>query len=79
MIALADPPFLHFPRLAVLGPLVLGIYVVHFAFVDLLRPLDAILVSHLWWGFAYTISVFCLSAVAALVMSRSRYTRALVM
>lgn len=39
MVALANPPRLRAPRVAALGPAVLGVYLVHPILVDLLHPL----------------------------------------
>lgn len=79
MIALSNPPVLQIPQLSVVARLVLGIYAVHFAFIDLLRPLDNMFSTQLWWGFVYPVSVFLLSFMVAFALSRSRFTKDLVM
>lgn len=39
MVALADPPWARWPRVAALGPIVLGIYASHMLVLELVRPL----------------------------------------
>jgi surface polysaccharide O-acyltransferase-like enzyme len=75
MMALSNDSRLHLPRLAGIGPVVLGVYAVHFVFVDLFQR------NHGWTGFSwlddslYVLAVFALSVVTALLMSRHRLTR----
>ena len=78
LIALSDPGFLKSDRFSRIGQLVLGIYAIHFLFVDMLRPLERVLGTYIWWGFAYPITVFILSLTSTYAMSRLRGVKAIV-
>ncbi|MFT4172239.1 MAG: acyltransferase [Rhodocyclaceae bacterium] len=78
MIALSNPAALHWQRLAAAGPLVLGIYSLHMAFIELLRPVDRALEGNLLWDGGFVLLVFALSYGAALLLARHHRTRALV-
>lgn len=78
MIALSNSRYLDWPRVASIGPLVLGIYAAHMAFVDLLAPLDRRFGDSAWWGLSYVAAVFALSYGTANLMRRFALTRKLV-
>lgn len=78
MIALSNSRYLDWPRVASIGPLVLGIYAAHMAFVDLLAPLERRWTHSGWRSVTYVVAVFALSYTAANVMRRFRLTRKLV-
>ena len=78
LVALSNSPFLSFRAFSPIGPLVLGIYAVHYAFVDLLEPLNSILFGSTLWEVGYPISVFLLSVSTAYAMSCFSMTRQIV-
>jgi surface polysaccharide O-acyltransferase-like enzyme len=78
MLALSDPAPLRFPRLAGLGPLVLGIYASHFLFVDLLARPDSPLRAVPGWDIIVVALVFALSLALTGLLWRFAPTRRLV-
>jgi surface polysaccharide O-acyltransferase-like enzyme len=78
MVALSNSRFLDFPRLASIGPLVLGIYAAHMAFIDLLKPVDRQFSQNGWWAVFQVVAVFALSYALAKLMQQFRFTRRLV-
>jgi surface polysaccharide O-acyltransferase-like enzyme len=78
MLALSDPAPLRFPRLAGLGPLVLGIYASHFLFVDLLAHPDSPLRAVPGWDIIVVALVFALSLALTGLLWRFASTRRLV-
>lgn len=78
MLALSDPPSLRVPRLAGLGPLVLGIYASHFLFVDLLAGPDAPLRALPGWDVIVVAAIFALSLALTGLLARFPITRPLV-
>jgi surface polysaccharide O-acyltransferase-like enzyme len=78
MVALSDPPFLRLPRLAGLGPLVLGIYASHYLFVDLLTGPDNALRALPGWDVVAIALVFALSLALTGLLWRFPPTRRLV-
>jgi surface polysaccharide O-acyltransferase-like enzyme len=77
LLALSDHPWLRRPRLAALGPSVLGIYAVHPVFIDLLGPWFAR--RHAGWADLAEIAlVFGLSLCTVRLLARGRVTRLLV-
>ena len=78
LVALSNTKYLNFSVLASIGPLVLGIYVSHFVFVEMLTPLDRKFTGHWAWEISYVIAVFALSYLMTLVLSKFRLTKRLV-
>jgi surface polysaccharide O-acyltransferase-like enzyme len=78
MLALSDPAPLRFPRLAGLGPLVLGIYASHFRFVDLFAAPDSPLRAVPGWDIIVVVLVFALSLALTGLLWRFAPTRRLV-
>jgi surface polysaccharide O-acyltransferase-like enzyme len=78
MLALSNPAPLRFPRLAGLGPLVLGIYASHFLFVDLLAAPDTRLRAVPGWDIIVVALVFALSLALTGLLWRFAPTRRLV-
>ena len=78
MLALSDPAPLRFPRLAGLGPLVLGVYASHFLFVDLLARPDSPLRAIPGWDIIVVALVFALSLALTGLLWRCAPTRRLV-
>jgi surface polysaccharide O-acyltransferase-like enzyme len=78
LVALSNTKWLHSSRVASIGPLVLGIYASHFIFVDLLSPLDLLYSGAATWDVLYVVAVFLLSYTLALIFSRHRLTKRLV-
>lgn len=78
LIALSDIRYLRFQRLAAIGPLILGVYTVHYAFVELLRPADQALGGNPLWDLPHILVVFVLAYLATRVLARSPLTRRLV-
>ena len=77
MAALSDHPALRSPMLARFGQMTLGIYAVHFAFVDLLRPVDG-LTDHPLWEVGYVFLVLGLALLSTWLLSLNRITRKIV-
>lgn len=61
LVALSDPPLFRARVVSSIGPLVLGIYAIHYAFVELLRPLDRAFKGNALWDVTYMAAVFMLS------------------
>ncbi|MDL2336233.1 MAG: acyltransferase [Pseudomonadota bacterium] len=78
MIALSDRSIFHFRLSSRLGPLVLGIYAIHFLFVDMLRPYGGRYAGDIIWEIGYPLSVFILSVASAYLLSCNRFTRLVV-
>ncbi len=78
LIALSNPGILHLPRIASIGPLVLGIYASHFIFVEILRPLDRYYSGNGLWEVSYVALVFLLSYALASALARFQLSRRLV-
>lgn len=77
VLALSDHRSLHWPRLAALGPSVLGIYAVHPIFIDLIGPWIAR--RHAAWADVAEVAlVFVLSWLTVRALARWRITRPLV-
>jgi surface polysaccharide O-acyltransferase-like enzyme len=75
MIALSGSRFVSQPALSRLGPFVPGLYVIHFAFVELLFPLDVRFSGTLMWSCLYPVLVFVFSALAVWALSQNRITK----
>lgn len=78
MVALSNSRFLDVPRLASIGPLVLGIYAAHMVFIDVLKPVDRQFSQNGWWAVFQVLAVFALSYALARLMQQFRLTRRLV-
>jgi surface polysaccharide O-acyltransferase-like enzyme len=78
MLALSDPAPLRFPRLAGLGPLVLGIYASHNLFVDFLAGPDNPLNALPGWDIIVVAVVFALALALTGLLARFPLTRRLV-
>ena len=78
LVALSGTKRLRYPVIASIGPLVLGIYVSHLVFVDLLRPLDRTLAGVPTWEIFYVVAVFFLSWQMSRALSRHHLARRLV-
>ncbi|WP_075796011.1 acyltransferase [Massilia putida] len=75
MLALSDPAPLRFPRLAGLGPLVLGIYASHNLFVDPLAGPDNPMHALPGWDIIVVAVVFVLSLALTGLLARFPLTR----
>jgi surface polysaccharide O-acyltransferase-like enzyme len=78
MVALSNSAWLSAKVLSSIGPLVLGIYASHYAFVDLLAPLEAQFKGHLSWEIGYVFVVFILSYSLSLLLSKHRLAAKLI-
>jgi surface polysaccharide O-acyltransferase-like enzyme len=78
MLALSDPAPLRFPRLAGLGPLVLGIYASHNLFVDPLAGPDNPMRAVPGWDVIVVAVVFALALGLTALLARFPLTRRLV-
>jgi surface polysaccharide O-acyltransferase-like enzyme len=78
MLALSDPAPLRFPRLAGLGPLVLGVYASHNLFVDPLAAPDNPLHGLPGWDVVVVAVVFALALGLTALLARFPLTRRLV-
>ncbi len=77
LIALSNRTCLQHKSLSQLGKSTLGIYVVHFIYVDMLKPFDFINDSFLWECFHIT-AVLLLSILTTVLLSQYKLTRKLV-
>ena len=77
MIALSNHPRLRIQRVSHLGKMVLGVYAIHFIFVELLLPIDQLNDSILW-ELSYTLLVFLLAVGSTWLLSKSHLTAWLV-
>ncbi len=75
LASLSNHPFLRLAILSSLGRMTLGIYAIHFVFVDLLK--QSFKAWNLPWGF-YFLAVLVLSVASAMMLSKNRFTRKLV-
>jgi surface polysaccharide O-acyltransferase-like enzyme len=75
LIALSNAVSLDLRVVSRIGPLVLGVYALHFVFVDLLGPLNDMYAENIVWAAAYPLAVFVLSSASAYAMSRFPATR----
>ncbi len=71
ILSLSNHSLLRVRALSNFGPIVLGIYAIHFIFVDLFAPIDSIFDSALW-EIIYIVVVLVLSIFSVRLMSRSR-------
>lgn len=78
LIALSGSPSLRLPGLSSLGPLVLGIYVVHIMFIDLLGPVKELIPIGSMRELGFPLIVFIFSAVTVSALSFGRLTRKIV-
>jgi len=77
MAALSNHPALKNKALSKIGQMTLGIYAVHFIFVDLLRPIDKTLNSDLWEA-GYVLAVLVLSIVTSLALCKNKITKQII-
>jgi len=77
MITLSDPPALRIKVLAKAGRYTLGIYVIHYIFVDWLLPVNAV-VTHPAWEIGRVFLILGLALVVAQWMSKYKVLRKLV-
>ncbi|TAA46754.1 acyltransferase [Corallincola spongiicola] len=75
--ALSNHPGLKSKTFSDIGKMTLGIYAVHFIFIDLLTPLDKVLDS-VFWEVGYLIVVIYLSILAAKLLSKYKLTNRIV-
>jgi surface polysaccharide O-acyltransferase-like enzyme len=75
--ALSNIAFLRNKVLSNIGQFTLGIYAVHFIFVDMLRPIGKLTYSWLW-EIGYVLLVLLFSTVSVIVLSKNKITRKLV-
>ena len=78
MMALSNHPILQIDWLARLGNMALGLYVVHYIFVDLFSEFNK-LHDSIIWEVGYVFIVLLLSLLSAYVLSKNRFTKGLVM
>ena len=74
MMALSNHPILQNNWLAQLGGMTLGLYVVHYIFVDLFSEFNKLHDSFVW-EVGYIFIVFVLSLLSVYVLSRNKFTK----
>lgn len=79
MVALSGHASLQAGALARTGPLVLGIYAVHYCVIDLVAPLAARVQGNVAWEVAHPFIIFAASVIAAQGLARHPSTRRFVM
>ncbi|MDH5728115.1 MAG: acyltransferase [Gammaproteobacteria bacterium] len=77
LAALSNHRWLRSPRLGRIGQLTLGIYAVHFLFVEILAPIEKRF-DHVLWELSYVLIVLVLSIVVTLWMAKSRFLKKIV-
>lgn len=75
LISLSNIKTPFFLRPNSVGQLVLGIYLSHFIFVDLLSPINLLYKGKLFWSFTYPLTVFFLSYFATLLLSKNTVSK----
>lgn len=78
LVALSAPPIFRGRFASSIGPLVLGIYAIHYAFVELLGPVDMQFKGNAIWSVAYLAAVCLLSWLSAYGLSKVPFLRRLV-
>lgn len=77
LAALSNHRILNIDILAKTGKYVLGIYVIHYIFVDIVSPVSPIISSPLW-EIGKVVLILLLSIGTAMLLSKNRYTRKIV-
>jgi surface polysaccharide O-acyltransferase-like enzyme len=77
MAALSNHSTLKNKMLSKIGQMTLGIYAVHFIFVDLLRPIDKVS-DDIVWEVGYVVVVLALSILTSLALSKNKITKKIV-
>ena len=75
--ALSNHRFLQNDALSDLGKLTLGLYAIHFIFVEMLRPIGKLTTSP-FWELGYVILVLMLSVAAVMLLSKHKMARKIV-
>jgi len=78
LAALSNHPLLRSRLFGRIGKMTLGVYVVHYLYVDLFRPVDTLIDNPLWEP-GYVLIVLLLSVLTTLLLSRYKLTRKLVL
>lgn len=78
VLALSNHAVLRAKVFSVIGRMVLGIYAVHYIFVDILRPIDNIIKS-VFWEVSYVFLVLVLSILSVLILSKSTFLRCIIL
>ncbi len=78
MIALSNHPMLQNKLVARFGQMTLGVYVIHFIFIELFSGFSGRYSSSLW-GIGYVIVVLILSLLSTYLLSMHKFTKFLVM
>ncbi len=74
MMALSNHKALQSQVLSTIGQMTLGIYAIHYMFVDLLKVIDKNMNSP-WWEVGYVVIVLVLSILSTLALSKFQFTR----
>ncbi|MBW2646221.1 MAG: acyltransferase [Deltaproteobacteria bacterium] len=77
MASLSNHPALQNKMLSKIGQMTLGIYAVHFIYVDLFRGIDENIYSP-FWEMSYVMLVLVLSVLSSILLSKNKITRKLV-
>lgn len=78
MMALSNHNLFKYNTVSGIGKFTLGIYLVHFIYVDLLRPISELLLSPIWELVGYPLIVFCASLISVFLLSKVKYVRYIV-
>lgn len=78
MAALSNHNILKIQVLSKMEKITLRVYAIHLISVDILKPIDQLIVSALW-QFAYIVLVFILSMIFVMVMSRIETIRKVIL
>lgn len=76
-IALSNHPLFQYKILGKIGNVSLGVYAVHYIFVDLLLPIDKAS-DNIMWEISFVLLVFLLSLMATILLAKNKYTRKIV-
>lgn len=77
LVSLSNDALFRNKVLSDVGKFTLGIYVIHFVFVDLLRPVGMLISSSLW-EISYILLVLLFSALSVMLLSKSKNTRSII-
>lgn len=77
LIALSNNKLLHFNGISKIGSMTLGIYAVHYIYVDLFLLLDK-RIDAAWWEISYVFIVLILSIITTLLLAKSSLLKRIV-
>lgn len=77
LASLSDHRILKNDKLSDIGKLTLGIYAIHFIFIDMFRPIGKLINTPLWW-LGYVLIVLMFSVASVMLLSKNKVLRKIV-